>query len=423
MWSRDLALVLAAVACLFLNYPVLLIVGPVVFGEAGGAAGAAGILTALFSGATVCTELLSPGLLVRVSPRRVLVAALGAMSLGTLASAAAVNNPTALLTLAPVRGVGFGAAVVAMSVLVTELAPSRRRGAALGWLGLTTSLPSTFGPAVGLTLLALVGAAGVFVMCGLATLIGMGVAAAVRQSSLLPPASPGVPAAVRQSSVVPRATSGSVWRGLRRRDMLVPFAALVLLSAGYGGFVSYAALALPGGAGVAPTLFLAYGVARTLGRWASGSGSDRFGPGPLALGGTMAAVAALVLLAEAAAVADTGAALLVAGALFGAGQGLSSGAMQVGMLDQSDPADVRLGSTLWNTGVDGGVSIGGVGLALVASRYSLEAVFWALPLFAAASLVVLSASWVWPKLPGVQARAAARHSLSVGAPNRPKSHD
>jgi predicted MFS family arabinose efflux permease len=174
--------------------------------------------------------------------------------------------------------------------------------------------------------------------------------------------------------------------------MLVPVAALVLLSAGYGGFVSYAALALPGGAGIAATLFLSYGVARTLGRWAAGSGSDRFGSRPLALGGTAAAVGALVLLARAATGPEgqADAALLVAGALFGAGQGLSSGALQVGMLDHSDPADVRLGSTLWNTGVDAGISIGGVGLALVASRYSLEAVFWALPLFAAASLFVLA---------------------------------
>ena len=36
MWSKDLVLVLAAVACLFLNYPVLLIVGPVALREAGG---------------------------------------------------------------------------------------------------------------------------------------------------------------------------------------------------------------------------------------------------------------------------------------------------------------------------------------------------------------------------------------------------
>jgi predicted MFS family arabinose efflux permease len=325
----------------------------------------------------VCTELLSPGLLLRVSARGVLVVALGAMSLGTLISTAAVENPTALLALAPLRGLGFGAAVVAMSILVTELAPPRRRGAALGWLGLTTSLPSMFGPALGLALLGRIGAAGVFAMSGLATLVGMGMAGGVRRSSVVPPA---------------KANARSIWRGLRRRDMLVPFAALVLLSAGYGGFVSYAALALPGGAGVAPTLFLAYGVTRTLGRWSSGSGSDRFGAGPLALGGTIAAFAALVLLAEAATAPEAHATLLLAGALFGAGQGLASGALQVGMLDQTDPADVRLGSTLWNAGVDAGLSIGGAGLALVASRYGLAAVFWALPLFAAASLVVLAAN-------------------------------
>jgi predicted MFS family arabinose efflux permease len=375
MWSKDLALVLAAVVCLFLNYPVLLIVGPVALREAGGAAGEAGLVTALFSGATVCAELLSPGVLVRASPGRVLVLALGAMSLGTLASTAGVDNATALLALAPVRGIGFGAAVVAMSVLVTELTPPRRRGAALGWLGLTTSLPSMFGPALGLALLGRVGAAGVFAMCGLASLIGMGLAGAVHQTNVVLPA-----------------RSGSVWRGLRRRAMLFPFVALVLLSAGYGGFVSYAALALPGGPGVASTLFLVYGVARTIGRWTAGSGSDRFGPRPLALGGTVTAVAALVLLAEAATAPEVDAVLFVAGALFGAGHGVSSGAMQVGMLNHSDPAEVRLGSTLWNAGVDAGVSIGGVGLALVATRYSLQAVFWALPLFAGASLVVLAAS-------------------------------
>src|SRR5204862_3848286 len=118
---------------------------------------------------------------------------------------------------------------------------------------------------------------------------------------------------------------------------------------------------------------------------------------PLALGGTVAAAVALVLVAEAAAAAQAHVALFVAGALFGAGHGLSSGAMQVGMLDHNDPADVRLGSTLWNGGVDAGVSIGGVALALVASRYSLEAVFWVLPLFAVGSLVVLATSWVRPQ--------------------------
>jgi predicted MFS family arabinose efflux permease len=395
MWSRDLALVLAAVACLFLNYPVLLIVGPVAFTQAGGAAGGAGIMTALFSGATVCAELLSPGLLGRASPGRVLVAGLGAMSLGTLASMAAANNPTVLLALAPVRGIGFGAAVVAMSVLVTELAPPRRRGTALGWLGLTTSLPSMFGPALGLALLARAGVAGIFALAGVATLVGMSLAGAVRQSKL--------------SS---RAESGSVWRGLRRPDMFFPFCALVLLSASYGGFVSYAALALPAGAGLAATLLLAYGVARTLGRWAAGSGSDRFGARPLALGGTVAAVAALVLLAWAAAASGANAALFVAGALFGAGQGISSGAMQVGMLDHTDPADVRLGSTLWNAGVDAGVVIGSAGLALVATRYGLGAVFWVLPLFAAASLVVLAASWSRPALSTLQTRLTVRQLAS-----------
>jgi predicted MFS family arabinose efflux permease len=399
MWSRDLVLVLAAVGCLFLNYPVLLVVGPLAYQAAGGNAGQAGLVTALFSTATVATELVSPALLTRVAPHRVLVAALALMSLGTLASSMVVDNAAALLALAPVRGSAFGAAVVAMSVLVTELAPVGRRGAALGVLGLTTSIPSVFGPAVGLALLSAFGAAEVFVLTGLAALIGVCLAWAAH-----PPEVAGI------------ARNPSVWQGLNRRDMLAPFVALVLISAGYGGFVSYAALVLPVPAGIATALFLAYGVTRALARWAAGSGSDRFGARLLALVGVGTALVALLALA------GTSAALLLiaAGALFGAGQGLAQGALQVGMLDHPDPADVRLGSTLWNLGVDAGIIVGGAGLALVAAGDDLSSILRTLPLFAAASLAVLALSWA----PAIQLGTTRRASNSDRAriPGAPDSH-
>jgi predicted MFS family arabinose efflux permease len=294
------------------------------------------------------------------------------MSLGTLASSAVVDNAAALLALAPVRGCAFGAAVVAMSVLVTELAPVGRRGTALGFLGLTTSVPSVFGPAIGLALLSAVGAAEVFVLTGLAPLIGVCLAWAAH-----PPETAGI------------ADNPSVWQGLRRRDMLAPFVALVLISAAYGGFVSYAALALPVSAAVATVLFLAYGVTRALARWLAGTGSDRFGARLPALVGVATALLALLALSG----TSSTLVLVAAGAFFGAGQGLAQGALQVGMLDHRDPADVRLGSTLWNLGVDGGIIVGGAGLALVAAGDGLSSIFRTLPLFAAASLVVLALSW------------------------------
>jgi MFS family permease len=373
MWSRDLVLVLAAVACLFFNYPILQVVGPVAVEQAGGEGSQAGFLTALFSAATVASELLSPTILTRLAPSRLLFASLALMAFGSLASIPVVDSALGLLALAPIRGMGFGAAVVAMSVLVTELAPPRRRGSALGALGVTSSLPSVFGPALGLALLSTAGAGGVFAFCGVATLVGAGLAACVR----------GV-------TVVPTAEPTSIWQGLQRRDLSVPFFALVLLSASYGGFISYAALALAEtGVGSAAAVFLAYGMTRTLSRWVAGAGSERFGARPLALAGLVGALGALLLLSGTLA----GPVLLAAGALFGAGQGLASGAIQVGMLDQSNPAVVRVASTMWNVGVDAGLSVGGAVLALVASRYGLEAVFRTLPIFAAASLLVLASGW------------------------------
>ncbi len=367
MWSRDLVLLFGAVVCAFLNYPALLVVGPVALEQAGAEASRAGVLTALFSGATVATELTMPWLLARVPGNRVLVGALALMTLGSLASLPVIHSATGLLMLAPLRGIGFGAAVVTVAVLAAELAPASRRAESLGFLGLASSIPNVIGPSLGLVLAGLLGVGTVFLLASLATLVGVVLALGVRPLPVVSAAGPSPP---RQ--------------GLPRQ-LMVPFLALTLLATSYGGIVSYGALVLPtAGLASATLFFLVYGTARGLGRWLGGVSCPRFGVRNVTLAGLALAPGALLLLV----LGGHDASAPLAGLVYGAGSGLAQSAILVGMLDRANSADVRLGSTMWNLALDLGVSLGGAGLALVAAGFGIEAVLWTLPVLAGAGLAV-----------------------------------
>ncbi|MBV9358286.1 MAG: MFS transporter [Chloroflexi bacterium] len=358
---------MAAVVCAFLNYPALLVVGPVALGQAGAEASRAGVLTALFSGATVATELSMPWLLARVPGTRVLVGALTLMTLGSFASLPVVHSATGLLVLAPLRGVGFGATVVTIAVLAAELAPATRRAESLGYLGLASSIPNVVGPSLGLVLAGVFGVSAVFLLASLATLAGVILALGIRPLPAAPPAGPRRP---RQ--------------GLPRQ-LTVPFLALTLLATSYGGIVSYGALVLPSAGLASATLFfLVYGSARGLGRWLGGVSCPRFGVRNVTLAGLALAPGALLLLV----LGMHDASPPLAGLVYGAGSGLAQSAILVGMLDRANSADVRLGSTMWNLALDLGVSLGGAGLALVAAGFGMDAVLWTLPVLAGAGLAV-----------------------------------
>ncbi len=368
MWSRDLVLLMAAVVCAFLNYPALLVVGPVALGQAGAEASRAGLLTALFSGTTVATELSMPWLLARVPGKRVLVGALALMTLGSFASLPVVHSATGLLVLAPLRGVGFGATVVTIAVLAAELAPAARRAESLGYLGLASSIPNVIGPSLGLIL---------------AGVLGVEQCVPARQSGHPGGRGAGArhPAAAGRAGGRPASDPA---HGLPRQ-LTVPFLALTLLATSYGGIVSYGALVLPSAGLASATLFfLVYGGARGLGRWLGGVSCPRFGVRNVTLAGLALAPGALLLLVLG--VHDASPPL--AGLVYGAGSGLAQSAILVGMLDRANSADVRLGSTMWNLALDLGVSLGGAGLALVAAGFGIDAVLWALPVLAGAGLAV-----------------------------------
>ncbi|MBV9169842.1 MAG: MFS transporter [Chloroflexi bacterium] len=363
---------LIAAVCTFLNVPALMTVAPVVAQSTSGRAGDGGLITAVFSGATVLAELSMPSLMGRIRPGRLFAIALALIGGGSLAHLLSGTSSPWMMLLAAVRGLGFGTAVVTGAVLVTELAPSGARGRAIGNLGLAIGGASMVSPSLGLLLLSSFGPNVVFALTGTIALVGIFAVDSVDR---------GLPRPVTRPI--------QVTEGLREPGLAIPVAALALLTVTYGGLVSYGALVLdPVGWGSAASFFFLYGAGRAVSRWLAGRGADRLGARRVILPGMGLALVGLLLLTLTAAREPLLVAL--AGLLYGGGAGMAQSAAFVGMLGRAKQTQVPLVSTLWNLAYDGGVSIGGAALGVLAATSGETAVLWSLtPVAAVAFLLFL----------------------------------
>jgi predicted MFS family arabinose efflux permease len=349
---------------------------PVVVQTTTGRPGDAGLVTAFTSGATVGAELMMPSVLARVAGGRVFAIALLLMGGGSLAHLWIELNLLTILALAVIRGAGFGAAVVTGAVLVAELAPARARGRAVGNMGLVVGMASTVSPSLGLLLLGSVGAGWVFAAAGAVALVGGTVVDRVDRGA----------SRVSSSTV-------QVHRALGRNELLIPVIGLALLTATYGGLVSFAPRLLePSGWASAASFFFAFGALRSITRWLGGAAADRHGARTVVLCGLVCAClgVSLLLLSTAAPV------VLASGLLYGGGSGMVQSGSFVGMLERAEPSETRLVGTLWNLAFDGGVSLGGALLGLVAASGGYASVLVGLPVLTFLALLVFAVAWQEP---------------------------
>jgi hypothetical protein len=91
--------------------------------------------------------------------------------------------------------------------------------------------------------------------------------------------------------------------------------------------------------------------------------------------------------------------VLVSGVAYGAGSGMAQSASFVGMLERAPAGEVRLVGTLWNLAFDGGVSLGGALLGLVAALGGYPSVLLGLPLLTFLALLTFGVAWHEPVRP------------------------
>ncbi len=339
-------LTLVAFAALF-GFQLLLSVVPLYADEAGGGSSGAGLATAAFMLSTVLTQIQMPRILGRYGYRRTLAAGLLFLGVPALFYAyAQMLVPILAVTL--LRGVGFGIVTVVFAALVVELAPPGRRGEALGLLGVAITLPNIFCNALGLWLVGQFGYGVVFVLGGVAPLLGLGMVIGIRSAA---PSEKGE-----------EEEGAGFFAGLGRAPLLRIFLLFAATTMAGGVVLTFLPLAVPGsGAFSAASALLVVGVTSTASRWWAGRFGDRRDPRLLLAPGLLACATGMVCLPLG------GVVLLVGAVLFGTGFGLLQNATLILMMGRVSKSEYGLGSTLWNAAFDTGTGIGAFSFGFVIS--------------------------------------------------------
>jgi predicted MFS family arabinose efflux permease len=361
-------LTLTAFAALF-GFQLLLSVVPLYADEAGGGSSGAGLATAAFMLSTVLTQIQMPRVLGRYGYRRALAAGLLFLGIPALFYIYA-QTLAPILAVTLVRGVGFGIVTVVFAALIVELAPSGRRGEALGLLGIAITLPTIFCNALGLWLTGRFGYEIVFLLGGFTPLLGLGMVIGIRSAA--------------PSKIGGEEGGAGFFAGLKRPPLRRIFLLFATTTMAAGVVVTFLPLAIPGsGAFSAVSALLVVGVASTASRWWAGRFGDRRDPRLLLTPGLLACAIGMAGL-------PLGGVVLIGGAvLFGIGFGLLQNSTLILMMGRVSKSEYGLGSTLWNAAFDAGTGIGAFSFGFVISAVGFSLSFLICSTLVASALLLV----------------------------------
>ena len=348
------------------GFHLLLSVVPLYADGIGGGSAGAGSATAAFMLSTVLIQTQMPRALTRFGYRPILASGLLFLGVPAFLYAYAASLP-AVLAVTLARGVGFGILTVVFAALVVELAPTERRGEALGLFGIAITLPAIFGNPLALWLVDGYGYPFVFLLGGMAPLLGF--------ASLL---------GLRSTRGGGRAEGAGFLEGLSRGPLLRLVLLFTVCTIVGGVLVTFLPLAVPGvGLFSAASAILALGLATAVGRWWAGRFGDRNGPRGLL-------APALVLAALGVAILAQGGPVLLAGAsLFGLGFGALQSATLVMVMARVSKEEYGLGSTLWNAAFDAGTGLGAFLFGFVIEASGFSSAFYLCAMLLLAALVIV----------------------------------
>ena len=371
--ARGLVPVLIAVGAAFGAWSLLLPVVPTAVIDAGQSETLAGLSTGVFMLATVTTQVFTPWMLRTIGYRAVIAVSallLGGPTFGYMLG----MDPTPLLTVSAIRGIGFGALSVAEAAIIAELVPLRLLGSATGALGLVVGAAQMLALPSGLALVGVVGYNAVYAIGGGISLI------ALVDTMLIP----GIPTPDEDEQTQASAVRAPTWH-----LVLVPALALMFVTTAYGAITNFLPASMRDldpvyGAALAGVMLGVMNFAAMISRYFAGRVMDRKGqPGSVLIPFQIAAAAGVLMMSIILFLELPVWTMTIAALFYGAGFGAVQNESLTMMFYRLPRSKASQASAIWNIAFDGGTGLGSTFYGAVLTTMVFA------PMFGLASAVIL----------------------------------
>lgn len=367
----------------FSGYAALLPVAPLWAVHGGANEAGAGLVNGVLMLATIVTQPLVPAMLRRFGAGRALAAGLVLLNGPSLLHLISDGLPW-ILTIATVRGLGFGIITVTGSAAVASLVEPARHGAAIGAYGASVAVPQLLLLPAGPWIAEAVGFWLVFVI---ATVALISIGAAPRLAHALQTRE-----ALHTRSSDPATISERQPVSVLLGGLLPPTVILLGVTLAGGALITFAPQMSTSTWATTLGITLLTAMA-AVSRWRLGAWADRFGPHrfiwPLIL------LTAIGLVLSARAVMNpsaTNALVLIAGmTLVGIAYGGLQNLTLLVALASVRESNYNTASAVWNVGFDAGTGVGSVLVGSLAAGFSFSV---ALLAAAGASLITLPVAFI-----------------------------
>jgi predicted MFS family arabinose efflux permease len=373
LWSRSFLLTIAVNLLVLTAVSMLMTTLPLYAKSIGASNAMAGLVVTIYALASLaCRPIV--GAQLDSKGRKPLLVAGAVILLVSFLIYPFATSMTAILIVRIVQGAGFSAHSTTAGTIVADIVPGARLAEGIGYFGASITLPTAFGPSLGLLLIDRYGYNALFLVAALFTAAGLAIALTIRYEQ-----------------IGKRDNNTLILQGRRalrfqiERAALLPGLVMFFLVLGLAGIVTFLPQAADerGIEGIG-AYFTVYACALLSTRLFSGKLADRAGVNIVIYPGIVLVVLSFLLLAYSNALAPA----LLAALLFGLGFGSVQPAMNAIVIRNVKPERKGAASAVFTAAMDVGMAVGSAVWGLMSQGFGFTLVYLVCAACAFISLLV-----------------------------------